>query len=153
MAVTSINDVITALVPIARSVVLTDNWHPFVRDLNNSPASLSQGDNPQVFFHPAKNAAKRLTFNSYAGSQSHRTQRDFTVLVYFIDSINLVPVWQSRPRVTQWCNDFVQAIDGQDDLGLDDLYAEASADVRDGLMFNQVPFRGGIITLTGYYFY
>ena len=146
----SIEAVVTSAASLAKIVKLVDGFVPKVKDLNNTPNSIEQGDNPQVFFHPRANKAQRLTFDG--PNATHHARRDFTVITYFIDTMEMVPVWASRVRTTTWCDAFVEAVNGSDSLGIDDCYVEANAEVRDGLEFNKQQFRGAIITLTGWFF-
>ena len=150
MADLTLADVVTQLVSIAEDARLSDGFYPRVRDLDDTPISLEQGDCPQVFFHPLKNKAKRLTLDNASGT--HQSQRDFTVLGYYIDTMELVPAWDSRPRVNAWCDTFVEAVNDSDDLNLTNCYAEASAEVRDALVMNGIKFRGAIITITGKFY-
>ena len=149
---TQITDVITSIcVNIARNVKTSDGFAPYVRDLDDTPITLNQAECPQIFFLPTVDKRSRITFDD-ASKGTHQSRKNFTIKGYYIDDAeNLEQVWISRPRTVLWCDQFVDAVDATDNLNIQNLYVEASAEVRDGLDFNRVPYRGGVITLTGYY--
>lgn len=151
MAIPTVQDVITALVGVAKTVPFpTTGAPPRVRDLNDTPMSIEQGDCPQVIFLPTHNKSSRLTFDNSANV--HASRRDVTVLIYYFDTIETEVPWTSRPRTVQWTDAMVAALDASDGLGIPNGYFEVTADVRDGMKFNNINFRGAVITLTGFWF-
>lgn len=150
---TTIASVTTALCVVARTVLPGPTTATRVRDLDDTPISLEQGDCPQVVVLPTLNKSERMSFDDTTGAPGVQ-KRDFVILVYYIDGIEDVPPWESRPRVAAWSDGLVSAISANDTLGVtaDALYCTASAEVRDGLKYNGIPFRGAVITVRGYWY-
>lgn len=143
--------VVSALVGIGSAIPLMGGTKPpFVRDLNNTPVILDQGDCPQLFFEVKGESVNRMAFNDTDGSSKGRT--DVTIWGYFVDTaVNLDQIWTSRPRVVNFIDNFCAAVQADDTLGGTVEYCNCrSMGTRDDLQFNGSPFRGTIFVVTGF---
>ncbi len=120
-----INDVVTALVAVSQGINIQDMGKPArVRDLNDTPVTLNQGDCPQVIHSVGPATERRLTFtgNDYSVPKG---KFDYEILVYFVDqATNLGTIWQTRPRVVAFISDFLDAIQRNDFFYSVNTYSE-----------------------------
>lgn len=142
-----LNDIVTALVTVSQGINLQDTGKPArVRDLNDTPVALNQGDCPQVIHSTGTSSERRLTFtgNDY---NVPKGRFDYEIVVYFVDqAVNLGTIWQTRPRVVAYISDFLDAIQRNDFFYSVNTYSEVkTSGAADNLKYSGgATFRGAI---------
>lgn len=138
----AITQIVSALVGLGASVKLSDNTYPRSRDLNNTPAILNQGDCPQLIHTLVQTSEQQISF-----SLNHKSWDNIVVRVYFVDeSENLDQIWVSRPRVIDFIDDYLQALDLNNTLnGLVEYSWVSTSGANESLRYNGSPYRGAIL--------